>query len=130
MLSLSLLCRLRFCTGQQKEIASQEKQFKTLQQELLKLNALIARNRGVQEDLQSTNVLMQNEFTRQLKAEERETVQLQTQIEDLHNERERLLNAVIEAERQLLLWEKKIQLVKVCVCVCVTSLLLHVTHHF
>ena len=87
----------------------------------MKLNALIARNRGVQEDLQSTNVLMQNEFTRQLKAEERETVQLQTQIEDLHNERERLLNAVIEAERQLLLWEKKIQLVKVCVCVCVCA---------
>lgn len=99
-----------------------------MQHELLKLNSLISRNRGVQEDLQQTNVLMQNEFTRKLKDEERETIHLQRQIEDLHDERERLLNAVIEAERQLLLWEKKIQLVKVCRMTPKMNILLNVNH--
>ena len=45
--------------------------------------------------------------------EEKATAVMQSQLQASDEERERLLNAVVEAERQLLLWEKKIQLAKV-----------------
>eukprot|EP00055_Hartaetosiga_balthica_P005217 m.14997 g.14997 ORF g.14997 m.14997 type:complete len:944 (-) comp4404_c0_seq1:584-3415(-) len=99
-------------SGHERDLGKQQRGFAQLQKELLKLNTLVAKHRGVQEDLQQTNVLMQDEFTRKLKEEERATIQMQSKIEELEDEKERILEAVVEAERQLLLWEKKIQLLK------------------
>jgi hypothetical protein len=43
---------------------------------------------------------------------ERESIQLQDKLESLKEEKERLLNSLVEAERQIMLWEKKTQLAK------------------
>ncbi|EDQ89132.1 uncharacterized protein MONBRDRAFT_32563 [Monosiga brevicollis MX1] len=94
------------------EIRDQERLFKQLQNELVKLNTLVTSNRGKQEDLQQNHQLMEADFVRQLREEEALCVHLQSELQQIEEERTRLLNAVVEAERQLLLWEKKIQLAK------------------
>jgi len=43
---------------------------------------------------------------------ERESIELQDNLDGIKNEKERLLNSLIEAERQIMLWEKKTQLAK------------------
>eukprot|EP00730_Choanoeca_flexa_P002610 TRINITY_DN11110_c0_g2_i4.p1 TRINITY_DN11110_c0_g2~~TRINITY_DN11110_c0_g2_i4.p1 ORF type:complete len:899 (+),score=393.62 TRINITY_DN11110_c0_g2_i4:99-2795(+) len=98
--------------ARQLEIVQQERLYKQLQNELLKLNTLVTKNRGIQSELQQAQELLQNDFVRQLKEEEKATAQMQSALQMSEEERERLLNAVVEAERQLLLWEKKIQLAK------------------
>jgi chromosome segregation ATPase len=99
-------------TAKRKEAEQQERLFRQLQNELLKLNRLVTRNRGVQQELQQANVLLETDYLRQLKTEERECADMQMRLEALQEERERLLNAVIEAEEQMLLWEKKITLAR------------------
>ena len=43
---------------------------------------------------------------------ERESIELQDNLDSVKEEKERLLNSLIEAERQIMLWEKKTQLAK------------------
>jgi len=43
---------------------------------------------------------------------ERESIELQDNLDRIKEEKERLLNSLIEAERQIMLWEKKTQLAK------------------
>jgi hypothetical protein len=45
----------------------QERLYKQLQNELLKLNTLVTRNRGIQSELQQAQELLQNDFVLQLK---------------------------------------------------------------
>jgi len=43
---------------------------------------------------------------------ERESIELQDNLDRIKEEKNRLLNSLIEAERQIMLWEKKMQLAK------------------
>ena len=43
---------------------------------------------------------------------ERESIELQDNLDSIKEEKQRLLNSLIEAERQIMLWEKKTQLAK------------------
>ena len=49
---------------------------------------------------------------RALQDAERESIQLQDKLDSLKEEKERLLNSLVEAQRQMMLWEKKTQLAK------------------
>ena len=39
-------------------------------------------------------------------------IELAAQLEQVKEEKERLLNSLVEAERQIMLWDKKMQLAK------------------
>merc|ERR1719305_200699 len=67
--------------AKRKEVEQQDRLFRQLQNELLKLNRLVTRNRGVQQDLQQANVLLETDYLRQLKAEERECIGMQARLE-------------------------------------------------
>ena len=43
---------------------------------------------------------------------ERDSIKMQANLDYLREEKERLLNSLVEAERQIMLWEKKTQLAK------------------
>lgn len=43
---------------------------------------------------------------------ELESIEMQDNLDGIKEEKERLLNSLIEAERQIMLWEKKTQLAK------------------
>lgn len=94
---------------EQKEI---EHHMKDLDNDLKKLNVLMSKNRTCSEELQQDNLVTENEFVRSLKASERETIEMQEKLDQLKEEKAAILNNLVEAEHQIMLWEKKIQLAK------------------
>ncbi|XP_040438119.1 coiled-coil domain-containing protein 40 isoform X1 [Falco naumanni] len=96
-------------TKEQKEI---ERHMKNMSNDLIKLNVLINKKNSSCEELQYGNIIAENEFVRSLKAAEKELVEMQDRHSQLTEEKERLLNSLLEAEHQIKLWEKKIQLTR------------------
>ncbi|XP_057632596.1 coiled-coil domain-containing protein 40 isoform X2 [Chionomys nivalis] len=94
---------------EQKEI---HRHMKDLNNDLTKLNMLMDKNRCDSEQLQQSNLVAETEFVRTLKDAERETIQMEEKLRQLQEEKTTLLNSLVEAEHQIMLWEKKIQLAK------------------
>ncbi|XP_038570330.1 coiled-coil domain-containing protein 40 isoform X2 [Micropterus salmoides] len=89
-----------------------EKNAKILRGDLQKLNTLLSKNGQLSLVLEQQNALMETDFLHRLKEAERESIEMQIKQEKTQEEKERLLNSLVEAERQIMLWEKKTQLVK------------------
>ncbi|XP_010887627.2 coiled-coil domain-containing protein 40 [Esox lucius] len=89
-----------------------EKRTKGLTADMLKLNSLLSKNGHLRQALEQGNVLMETEFLHRLKQAERDSIEMQMKLERIKEEKERLLSSLVEAERQIMLWEKKTQLVK------------------
>ncbi|XP_070832310.1 coiled-coil domain-containing protein 40 isoform X1 [Chaetodon trifascialis] len=89
-----------------------EKNAKMLRGDLLKLNTLLSKNGQLSLALEQENALMETDFLHRLKEAERESIEMQMKHEKIQEEKERLLNSLVEAERQIMLWEKKTQLLK------------------
>ncbi|XP_026636252.1 coiled-coil domain-containing protein 40 isoform X2 [Microtus ochrogaster] len=94
---------------EQKEV---HRHMKDLNNDLTKLNMLMDKNRCDSEQLQQSNLVAETEFVRTLKDAERETIQMEEKLTQLREEKTTLLNSLVEAEHQIMLWEKKIQLAK------------------
>ncbi|NXE71200.1 CCD40 protein, partial [Calcarius ornatus] len=107
--------KLRLENEIQQEIKEQkdvERHMKNMSNDLIKLNTLIKKNNSSVENLQSGRIVTENEFVQSLKAAEKESMEMQERHSKLTEEKERLLNSLVEAEHQILLWEKKFQLAK------------------
>uniref|UniRef100_A0A3Q3E4K5 Coiled-coil domain 40 molecular ruler complex subunit n=1 Tax=Labrus bergylta TaxID=56723 RepID=A0A3Q3E4K5_9LABR len=107
----------RICLESQVEVEHRdkmelEKNAKTLRGDLLKLNTLISKNGQLSVALEQDNELMETDFLHRLKEAERDSIKMQMKHEKTQEEKERLLNSLLEAQSQIMLWEKKIQLVK------------------
>ncbi|XP_047435311.1 coiled-coil domain-containing protein 40 isoform X2 [Mugil cephalus] len=89
-----------------------EKNSKMLKRDLLKLNALLCKNRQLSHVLEQENAFMETDFLHRLKEAEQESVQIQMKHEKTREEKEWLLNSLLEAERQIMLWDKRTQIVK------------------
>ncbi|XP_072501328.1 coiled-coil domain-containing protein 40 [Notamacropus eugenii] len=94
------------------EIKEIECHMRDMDNDLKKFNTLICKNRCSTEELQQGNLVTENEFVRSLKASERESIELQEKLVYLNEEKQSLLSKLVEAEHQIMLWEKKIQLAK------------------
>ncbi|XP_077897622.1 coiled-coil domain-containing protein 40 isoform X1 [Ictidomys tridecemlineatus] len=94
---------------EQKEI---ERHMRDLDNDLKKLNLLMNKSRSSSQELQQDNLVAETEFVRALKAAERETIEMQEKLEQLQEDKATVLNSLVEAEHQIMLWEKKIQLAK------------------
>ncbi|NWT95787.1 CCD40 protein, partial [Urocynchramus pylzowi] len=107
--------KLRLDNEIQQEMKEQkdvERHMKNMSNDLIKLNMLINKNNSSVEDLQNGRIVTENEFVQSLKAAEKEFMEMQERHSKLTEEKERLLNSLVEAEHQILLWEKKFQLAK------------------
>eukprot|EP00794_Sanderia_malayensis_P008980 gene8980-9938_t len=98
--------------SQQSSMNDIERSIRAMQNDMTKLNILIHSNKGKQDSLQQDNVLKESEFMDNLREAELGSVRMQNDIDGLKEEKKRLLNALVEAERQIMLWEKKTQLAK------------------
>ncbi|DAZ93030.1 TPA: hypothetical protein N0F65_007864 [Lagenidium giganteum] len=78
----------------------------------VKLNDLIARNTNRQEELLNMNHGLEIEFKAELKELESESLQMEQMASNLKAEKQDILDRIVEVERQIMLWEKKIQLEK------------------
>ncbi|XP_028993575.1 coiled-coil domain-containing protein 40 [Betta splendens] len=105
--------RLRNKTdAEHREQAELEKNAKMLKGDLVKLNTLLSKNGQLSQALEQESTLMESDILHRLKAAEWECVEIQMKYEKTQEEKERLLNCLVEAERQIMLWEKKTQLIK------------------
>jgi len=96
----------------EKEIRSIKISLKNLQTEMNKLNDGLSKNQSSEEKLKNENFHIQSEFVEKLKELEKTNVKLEVEIDRNKEEKAELLQSIVEAERQLLLWERKIQLEK------------------
>ena len=77
-----------------------------------KLNDLIYQNNERQEKLTNDNFNIEMEFKQKLKEMENESIKLENQITQLKEQKSDILIDIIDAEKQILLWERKYQLEK------------------
>ena len=96
----------------EKDIRQLEVALKNLDFEMNKLNDLYYKNTAQQTKLTNDNFNIENEFKQKLKELENESIKLENQIATLKEEKADILAEIVEAERQILLWERKIQLEK------------------
>ncbi|KAF5405478.1 Coiled-coil domain-containing protein 40 [Paragonimus heterotremus] len=95
---------------QEREKAELERELKHLQYDTVRLNAMIAKEKSTGENLSNENRLAETDFVRALREKEMEAAELQSKVESLRAEREDMLNELVEVERTIMLWEKKVQL--------------------
>ena len=80
--------------------------------EMNKLNDLIYQNNERQERLTNDNFNIEMEFKQKLKEMENESIKLENEITQLKEQKSDILVEVIDAEKQILLWDRKYQLEK------------------
>lgn len=95
-----------------REIGQLELSRKLLESEMRKLNEVFAKNKSSKTRLANDNFNIEHEFKQKLKELENESIKLENQISQLKEEKADILAEIVEAERQILLWERKIQLEK------------------
>ncbi|RDD45702.1 Coiled-coil domain-containing protein 40 [Trichoplax sp. H2] len=98
--------------SEEKEIAEVSHSTRNLRNEMIKLNMLISKKNNQREDMEQSNILMESEFIKALKEAEIASMEMDNNLQMLNEEKERLLSSLVEAERQIMLWEKKTQLAK------------------
>nr|CCA15072.1 conserved hypothetical protein [Albugo laibachii Nc14] len=84
----------------------------TMHNDIVKLNDLIANQNYRQDELFSINHGLELEFKQELRSLEADSVVLESQASQLKMDKQALLDRIVEVERQVCLWEKKIQLEK------------------
>ncbi|KAJ3127462.1 Coiled-coil domain-containing protein 40 [Nowakowskiella sp. JEL0407] len=116
-MKLTVLTRRKMVVNNQfemevKEINQQKRTIRALQNDMVKINALLSKHATIQSALEENNLGLEQEFRAKLKIAEVESVRLENMVDQLKSEKEQALQGLLEAERQMMLWEKKIQLAK------------------
>nr|XP_055068885.1 coiled-coil domain-containing protein 40 [Misgurnus anguillicaudatus] len=96
----------------QRELEDLESQIKAGMADLMKISSLLSKNSDLNQALQQSNSLMEKEFRLKLKEAERELIETQLKLERLNKDKEEVVNRLVEAERLLMLWEKRTQLMQ------------------
>jgi chromosome segregation ATPase len=95
-----------------KEIRVIEINLKNLGNEMNKLNVLLKLHRAAKDKLEQDNYNIEKAFIQKLKDMETATSKLEQRVQELKDEKADLLTQIVEAERQIMLWERKIELEK------------------
>jgi len=95
-----------------KKIRNIQDNLKKLRNEMNKLNDGLSKNQDSETKLKNENFNIQSEFMEKLKELEKSNVNTELEIDQLKEEKAELLQSIVEAERQILLWERKIILEK------------------
>lgn len=96
----------------QKEIRQLEVALKNLDFDMNKLNDLYYKNKKAQKKLKNENYNIETDFKQKLKELENESIKLENNISQLKEEKADILTQIMDAERHILLWDRKIQLEK------------------
>jgi|Transcript_3423 chromosome segregation ATPase len=97
---------------QTEEINQLQHDMAMMHQKQKKLNELISANSTKQEGVSNDSYNLENDLILRLQERKMEAIALENKIEDMKEEKQRLLNDILEAERQIMFWEKKIQIAK------------------
>ena len=83
-----------------------------LHSDMSRLNELVGRNSKEHDELKNENFVVEQEFIQELRELEKEAVDMESKIATTKSAKSQILDEIVEAERQIMLWEKKIQLEK------------------
>ncbi|XP_031750056.1 coiled-coil domain-containing protein 40 [Xenopus tropicalis] len=81
--------------NEQKDI---EHHMRNLKNDMVRLNMLLSKNSSTKEQLQQNNQLMESEFMRSLREAERESIEMQENLRNLQEEKERILHSLVETD--------------------------------
>merc|ERR1719265_1985620 len=85
---------------------------KHLRFDMDRMNGVIVKNDGKSKELANSNQMMETEFVAKLKEIEAQCLRMEQQVAVVKEEKEKMTQDILEAERQVLLWERKISLEK------------------
>lgn len=105
--------KLRFTADEKKEtfeVKELKSQITSLHADLVRLNQLIAKNKLLQEKVANDNYNIENDFMQKLRDMEIQSVKKDAEIQNTKQVKEDILNQLVELEKQIMLWEKKIQI--------------------
>ncbi|KAL7752512.1 Coiled-coil domain-containing protein 40 [Sorochytrium milnesiophthora] len=97
---------------EEKELKERQRNIRALQNDMIKINTLLSKQATTQAHLEEHNLGLEHEFRNRLKDAELECMRLEESVYTLRDEKERAIAGLIETERQIMQWEKKIQLAK------------------
>mmetsp|Transcript_35276 Transcript_35276/g.80594 ORF Transcript_35276/g.80594 Transcript_35276/m.80594 type:complete len:891 (-) Transcript_35276:276-2948(-) len=95
---------------QESEIKELEAGIKVMHSDMSRLNDLIAKNAQMHAALEDANFTIQTGFQHKLLDLEEEAIRLESQIVAIKEDKDRMLVEVLEAERQVMLIDRKIEL--------------------
>mmetsp|Transcript_57425 Transcript_57425/g.134677 ORF Transcript_57425/g.134677 Transcript_57425/m.134677 type:complete len:887 (+) Transcript_57425:76-2736(+) len=95
-----------------KEIKDLQTAMKQLRFEMDRMNGTLVKNEEKAQELNSGNQMLEHEFVAKLKEMESRCMEIENQIQQAKEEKEGMIGEVMEAERQVMLWERKISLEK------------------
>eukprot|EP00793_Prasinoderma_coloniale_P004897 PRCOL_00000658-RA len=95
-----------------RDIHDLQRSMSAMHTDMVRLNTMISRNTSLQSSLTNDNFNLETSIVNSLKELEAEAVRTEARIEATRAEKRDLLNELIETERQIMLWERKIQLEK------------------
>jgi len=98
--------------GHKKEIKELASNMKHLRFDMDRMNTAMVKNDAKSDELSSTNQMMEMGFVQKLKEIETKCLNTERSIEQVRNDKTDMSQEVMEAERQVLLWERKILLEK------------------
>merc|ERR1719261_1960754 len=93
----------------QRELQNGMSQMRT---DMAKLNELQSKHTGQHSELVDKNYALEMEFVAELKEMEAESARLERYVADVKLQKKAIVDEIVEAERQIMLWEKKVQLEK------------------
>ncbi|KAK2586864.1 hypothetical protein KPH14_009802 [Odynerus spinipes] len=95
-----------------KEDADMDKTVNLLHQKLLQLNANLVAQKELREELEDKNCIKKNEYMKSLENAEFALIKLQSDLQELINEKIALKEELSAAQRESLSWEKKVQIMQ------------------
>jgi len=95
-----------------KEVKEMDSSMNRMHNDLSRLNANIARNSELQETLANDNFNLENNVMGELRELEEQALRMESSIEQEKANKKDVLAQMMEVERQIMLWERKIQLQK------------------
>eukprot|EP00435_Cladocopium_sp_Y103_P010461 s2128_g2.t1 len=99
-------------SGHEKEIRELENNMKHLRFDMDRMNGAVVKNESRSDEISNSNQMMETEFVQKLKEIESRCLDMERDVEKLRLEKDQMNQDILESERQVLLWERKITLEK------------------
>ena len=91
----------RELAGHDDETKGYEASVGRVQKDIVRLNGLVSKNKGRGSALADTTAALEAEVLARLRQSELGVIELETEMSELHAENDRVLNALVDAERQV-----------------------------
>jgi chromosome segregation ATPase len=97
---------------QNADMSNLEKTTAAMHLQMKRLNTLVCDNSENQELIANDNFNLENDLVKRLQERKKEAMELETRIDGIRESKGDLLAEILDAERNVMTWEKKIQIAK------------------